>query len=686
LNLLSETLGATVQQQPKSWLIASDGVSEGGRPAILAASGQVNVAWAARVSSDAAARDPQAEALQTILGVQRDLLAADSFAVPLMQSQAYEGEFLQKSVARRAAELASNRTQVPMLAGADLGEGHSPGAPLLLVSSAVGAIFSSQAQGVKPGDRLGWLATGVFGPASLEDPVSQRKWVDALREAQLKGLFSGLRSSGPLPALWAAVQLARQAGGALVSPPVSQLGEFLSRKESLMVAVRPDRWAELKAHLEAWGIQLTGCGSFDSSGKLELHRGSEIVASTSLSFLWEGGPKRKIEFSIQTPRSAEVSQPDHPPFKKSGDQMLVRLLALPEVRSPERMLQAFDLEAQAHSVLKPLHSVSVAEGGWVNGPNDGAVIMVNPPSERLVEASSGEDLPMLALALGASVRPTAPSASWRAWMSVDEAIRNLVCTGAQVGADETLCALSVQWKGESPERHPGAAAELVETLEALREASVALGIPIVTAAASFSTQPMSGTLVCHALGRLRAVRWARSSDFKSPSDAIYVLGPDCQTLAGSLFAERYGARSEGGHASGQSASSPDWPTARKIYGWLGGVLGKEQGRVRSLHDISEGGLLVAVTEAIVARGLGAALRMPDDLLPEAWAFGEGFHRILTSCSEADSSILESEWNALGIPYRRLGSVTSSGRLEIIGQWSVPVAELRKAWRSEEVWA
>jgi hypothetical protein len=78
--------------------------------------------------------------------------------------------------------------------------------------------------------------------------------------------------------------------------------------------------------------------------------------------------------------------------------------------------------------------------------------------------------------------------------------------------------------------------------------------------------------------------------------------------------------------------------------------------------------------------------MPDDLLPEAWAFGEGFHRILTSCSEADSSILESEWNALGIPYRRLGSVTSSGRLEIIGQWSVPVAELRKAWRSEEVWA
>jgi hypothetical protein len=78
--------------------------------------------------------------------------------------------------------------------------------------------------------------------------------------------------------------------------------------------------------------------------------------------------------------------------------------------------------------------------------------------------------------------------------------------------------------------------------------------------------------------------------------------------------------------------------------------------------------------------------MPEGVLPEAWAFGEGFHRLVLSCSEADSSILESEWEAMGIPFQRLGSVTSSGRLEIVGQWSTSVADLRKAWRAEEVWS
>jgi phosphoribosylformylglycinamidine synthase len=151
------------------------------------------------------------------------------------------------------------------------------------------------------------------------------------------------------------------------------------------------------------------------------------------------------------------------------------------------------------------------------------------------------------------------------------------------------------------------------------------------------------------------------------------------SLVGSLFAEVYGL------ADDKAVSMPQWSMSRRLYGWLSGVQGKEQGRVRSLHDVSDGGLLVAIAEGLVARNLGVSLRMPDGVFPEAWAFGEGFHRLVLSCSEADSAILESEWETLALPYRRLGTVTATGRMELQGHWSVPVMDLRKAWRAEEDW-
>ena len=666
VNLFSETIGATVQQQPRPWILSSNE----SRPALLALSDEVAVSWGSRISADGSVRDPYAEALNTILGVQRDLLASDALSLPLMQSQVFEGDPLQKGILRRAAELASNRTQVPMLAGADLGDGDATSHSPLIASSGVGAVLGRERASAASGDRIGWLATGTSGPASLEDPVSQRKWMDALGEAHQKGLVSAVRSSGALPAIWAVVQLARETGGAALNLPINQLGELLSRRESLVLSVRPDRWAELKAHLEAWGVQLHACGGFDSSGRVRIHRGTEPVVDVDLTFLWDGAPIQKVVYA-SAPADREVREPDHPPFKKGGDLILRELLGTAEVRSPERILQAFDLEAQAHTVLKPMHSVALSSGDWLHGPNDGTVAMLHGHG-----MNAG---PMVALSVGSRNRRHHGGYDWRAEMSLDEALRNLVCTGAQVGADESMCALSIQWRGESPERHPLAARELVETLESLREASLAMGVPIVQAAASFTGRPIAGTLVCHAIGSLKGVRWARSADFKSPSDAIYVLGPDCNDLSGSLFADRFGCTPV------EVPQRPQWALARRLYGWLGGVQGKEQGRIRSLHDVSDGGLLVALAEGLMARGLGITVRMPDEGTPEAWAFGEGFHRMIVSCGEADSAILESEWEALKLPYRRLGSVTASGRLEVVGQWSVAVSELRKAWRAEDSW-
>lgn len=664
-NLGFETLGATVQQQPQPWLVSAND----GRPAILALSDEVHVSWSARVSTDGSSKDAYADTLGTILGAQTDLMGADEFSLPLVQTQAFQGDLIQKGVLLRASELASNRTQVPMLAGADLGElqggGAQPFSQPLMISSIVGAVVGRERGRILAGDRLGWVAAGS---SSMEDPVYQRKLMDALQEARSRGLLSGLRSSQGMPAVWAAVQLAREAGGASITLLPALFGSLLSRRESLLVSARPDRWSELKAHMDAWGVELAVCGGLEHTGRIRINRGNELAVDLSLEFLWEGAPSTSVIFEAPGENST-FQEPSHPPFKKGGDQVLLQLLSQPEVRSPGRILQAFDLEARAHSVIRPLHSVAASEGDWSQGPNDGTVFQVGSQ--------------LAALGVGSSNRKHAPSVAWRTCMAIDEALRNLVCTGAQVGGEDSLCALSIQWRGESPERHPQAAGELVEALEAVKDASLSLGIPVVSAASSFSSRPLPGLLACHALGRLSGIRWARSADFKVASDVIYLLGPECTNLVGSLFAERFGS-AEASHIPG-GADQPMWMTARNLYGWMSGARGKEQGRIRSLHDVSDGGLLVALAEGVMARGLGVQIRMPEAVFPEAWAFGEGFHRMVLSCSEADSAILESEWDAFGIRYQKVGLVTANSVFEVAGQWRLPVAELRRAWRAEEVW-
>jgi phosphoribosylformylglycinamidine synthase len=136
---------------------------------------------------------------------------------------------------------------------------------------------------------------------------------------------------------------------------------------------------------------------------------------------------------------------------------------------------------------------------------------------------------------------------------------------------------------------------------------------------------------------------------------------------------------------------PDWERARKLYSWLGFTRGKMQPKLRSVHDISDGGLLVSVAESCLARGLGADIRIPNaESNPWNFSFGEGFHGFVASVAEADVQAFEKEWEELDVPFLQLGRVTNQDRLAVAapgggGKFNVPVSELRIAWLKEGYW-
>jgi phosphoribosylformylglycinamidine synthase len=116
-----------------------------------------------------------------------------------------------------------------------------------------------------------------------------------------------------------------------------------------------------------------------------------------------------------------------------------------------------------------------------------------------------------------------------------------------------------------------------------------------------------------------------------------------------------------------------------------------QARLRSVHDISDGGLLVSVAESCLARGLGAEIEIPkEESNPWQFSFGEGFHGFVASVSEAEAPAFEKEWDELGVPYLALGRVINQDHLSVTakgggGRFSVPVSELRLAWLKEGYW-
>jgi phosphoribosylformylglycinamidine synthase subunit PurSL len=205
------------------------------------------------------------------------------------------------------------------------------------------------------------------------------------------------------------------------------------------------------------------------------------------------------------------------------------------------------------------------------------------------------------------------------------------------------------------------------------------------------------TLLITAVGRVPDIKKTRTADFKAVGDLIYLLGPAQLRLLGSELADWNAKVSEFGDLK---VGLPDWDIARLLYSWLGGATGKLQTRLKSLHDVSEGGLLVAVAEGLLSRGFGASLVFSSKTSLWEQAFGEGFHTFVASISPDDQAVVEEEWKDLKIPFRCLGQVESRDRLEIFMQdltqnvgrpqggrsmLNVGIQQLRSAWQKEGYW-
>jgi phosphoribosylformylglycinamidine synthase subunit PurL len=218
--------------------------------------------------------------------------------------------------------------------------------------------------------------------------------------------------------------------------------------------------------------------------------------------------------------------------------------------------------------------------------------------------------------------------------------------------------------------------QLVGCLRGVGEAAAALDFPIVSGNVSLYNETSGvGILPTPAIGGVGLVTdvaKTASIAFKAPGDILLVVGETRGWLGCSAYLSAICGREEG-------APPPvDLSAERRNGEFVGDLIAK--GRVSAVHDLSDGGLAVALAEMAIAGGLGATIEAGGGANAHAFLFGEDQGRYVVAARAIEAAKIVGEGKAIGVPVQTIGS-TGGDALSLPGETPIPVADLAAAFEN-----
>jgi phosphoribosylformylglycinamidine synthase len=261
-----------------------------------------------------------------------------------------------------------------------------------------------------------------------------------------------------------------------------------------------------------------------------------------------------------------------------------------------------------------------------------------------------------------------------AQLALAEAYRNVAVTGAKPKAVTNCLNFG------SPE-NPEVMWQFKEATAGLADACMELGIPVTGGNVSFYNQTgdvaIYPTPVVGVLGVIDNVARRIPSGWQDDGNNIYLLGTTKDELDGSAWAETIHQ-----HLGGKPPVV-DLASEKKLADLIHGAA--IQGMIEAAHDISEGGLAIAVVEAALRFNVGARIWL-DELLERdnldltAALFSESQARVIVSVGREDDVKFQSLCEARGVPVLRIGVTDkASGSIEIKDLATFKLNEVREGW-------
>jgi phosphoribosylformylglycinamidine synthase II len=531
------------------------------------------------------------------------------------------------------------------------------------------AIFLARATGVGKaivylGSRTGrdgihgaTMASAEFDDNSAEkrptvqvgDPFAEKLLLEACLEIMAKGCVDAIQDMGAAGLTCSAVEMGAKGdlGVELDLDKVPCREDRMSAyemmlsesQERMLMVLTPGKEAEAEAIFRKWGLDFAVVGRTTDTLRFVVKHGGEVMADMPIKELGDEAPEYDRPWTPSPALPVIDAAAISPPV--SNAEALLKLAGSPDQCSKRWVYEQYDTLILGNSVVTPGGDAGVIRIG--DGPK--GLAMTCDVTPRYCEADPVEG----------------------GRQAVAEAWRNLSAVGA------TPLAITDNLNFGNPER-THAMGQLVGCIRGIGEACMALDFPVVSGNVSLynetNGQGILPTPTIGGVGVLPDVARHATIAFKAAGEAVILVGDTAGWLGQSIWLRDICGRAEGAPPPVDLAvERRNGEAVRRLI---------NAGDLTAVHDLSDGGLALALAEMAMSAGIGARIdALPAGLPAHAALFGEDQARYVVTCAPASADRVMKALAAADAPVHLLGR-TGGDALLLPGEAPIPVKDLKAA--------
>jgi phosphoribosylformylglycinamidine synthase II len=510
-----------------------------------------------------------------------------------------------------------------------------PGNPVFIVGSATGkdgihgATFASADLTEDSHQDLPAVQVG--------DPFQEKLLLEATLEVIKTGAIVGMQDMGAAGITCSTSEMSAKSGVGmridLDKAPQRQAGmkawEILlsESQERMLIVCKPGRKDEVRKVFEKWDLPCEQIGETTAGGILEYYWHGEKIAEVPAESLVLGGGA-----------PVYVREQRRPAYMDELAKFSI-----------DSVSQPADLQAAARKIWA---SPNIASKRWITQQYDSMVrtgtMTTNRPADAAIVYVKGTKK-ALALTTDCNSAYVFADPYKGAMIAVAEAARNIVCSGGMPVAITNCLNFGNPY-------NPEVYYQFAQAIKGMGDACRKFDTPVTGGNVSFYNQatlkdkvvPVYPTPTIGMLGMLDDYEQIMTLDFKQEGDLVYLLGTSRNDLGSSEYLRvvHHIAESPCPHFDLEEEFALQ-QSVRKAVG---------TGILRSAHDVSEGGVFVALMESALPRQLGFEVSYKSGIRPDAWLFGEAQSRVIVSISADQQADFERFLREESLSFEHLGTV------------------------------
>ncbi len=459
------------------------------------------------------------------------------------------------------------------------------------------------------------------------DPFAEKLLIEATLELMACGAVAAIQDMGAAGLTSSSVEMAGKGGLGIAldldAVPQRETGMsayemMLSESQERMLAIlKPGREPDAYRVFEKWGLDAAVIGWTTQTGRIVLTHKGETVCDLPLGPLTDDAPLYDRPW-VQPALSPRIDA-DAVPAPADWSKTVLDLLSTPDMASKRWLWEQYDRHVMADTLAD---SATAADAGMVrvHGTRK-ALAMTSDCTPRYVQADPYEG----------------------GKQAVAEAWRNLISVGAEP------IAITDNLNFGNPER-PEIMGQIVRAIDGMAEACAVLTFPVVSGNVSLYNETngvaIPPTPTVGAVGLLQDYERRASYGALQAGQVLVLVGASTGELGSSIYLRDILGREEG--------APPPVDLAVEL---RNGLLVRSlilDGHTSVVHDLSDGGLLIAAAEMTMASKVGAMLTLSGDLPDHGALLGEDQARYLIALDQVNLDHLDSAAEAAGVPYEVIG--------------------------------